>query len=198
MIRNLFYLLLLLAISCTSEQDQNQMSTARQVKSESISISNEALIERGKYLVTLMDCNTCHTPMKMSDQGPTPDMTKLLSGFPETRPLPDFSSEIIRQGILFYQPDLTSTAGPWGISFAANLTPHETGIGNWTFDQFSRAIRQGKHKGLENGRPLLPPMPWQSYQGIEEEDLRSIFTYLLSVPPIENKVPTHIPPTGTN
>ncbi|MCB9297006.1 MAG: hypothetical protein H6559_28375 [Lewinellaceae bacterium] len=45
---------------------------------------------------------------------------------------------------------------PWGVSYAANLTSDDTGIYLWTEAQFFRAIREGKYKGLEGSRPLLP------------------------------------------
>ena len=53
---------------------------------------------------------------------------------------------------------VTAWAGPWGVSYAANLTPDKrTGIGAWTADQFIKTMRTGKHLGV--GRPVLPPMP---------------------------------------
>ncbi len=45
-------------------------------------------IERGKYLVTIMACNDCHTPFKMGPKGPEPDMSRMLSGHPEQMKLP--------------------------------------------------------------------------------------------------------------
>lgn len=89
-------------------------------------------------------------------------------------------------------PDMTAAAGPWGISFAANLTPHETGIGNWTFDQFKTAMTQGKYKVMANGRPLLPAMPWFNYTEMKDEDLQAVFAYLKSLKPVENVVPSPV------
>ena len=45
-------------------------------------------VERGKYLVTIMVCNDCHTPFKMGPKGPEPDMSRMLSGHPEGMKLP--------------------------------------------------------------------------------------------------------------
>lgn len=73
---------------------------------------------------------------------------------------------------------MTAWTGPWGISYSANLTPDETGTGNWTEEQFIRAIREGKSKGLQNGRSLLPPMPWQTLRIMKDEELKAIFAYL--------------------
>ena len=55
-------------------------------------------------------------------------------------------------------------------------------------------MTQGKHKGMENGRHLLPPIPWESFQALTDEDLRSIFAYLKSIPPVDNIVPEPVPP----
>ena len=43
---------------------------------------------RGKYLVTVIDCGGCHTPLKMGPNGPEPDETRMLSGHPATIKLP--------------------------------------------------------------------------------------------------------------
>jgi hypothetical protein len=90
---------------------------------------------------------------------------------------------------------LTAWSGPWGISYAANLTPDtNTGLGIWTEEMFIRAIREGKHMGY--GRDLLPPMPWQYFSELTDEDLKAIFAYLRSIPPVQNRVPDPVPPGG--
>jgi len=129
----------------------------------------------------------------MTPNGPSPDPEKLLSGHPADLPLASFDKDLVKDWILF-NPHLTAIAGPWGVSFAANITADETGIGNWTEEQFFRAIRQGKYKGLEGGRPLLPPMPWQVYRVMTDDDLKAIFQYLKSTKPISNVVPAPIAP----
>jgi hypothetical protein len=90
--------------------------------------------------------------------------------------------------------DLTSFTGPWGRSFAANLTSDQTGIGNWTEAQFRKALTQGKFKGVDNSRPLLPPMPWQNFVNLKEDDLRAIFLFLKNTKPVNNVVPAPVPP----
>ena len=90
---------------------------------------------------------------------------------------------------------LTAWAGPWGVSFAANLTPDkETGIAEWSEDAFIRSMRTGKHQGQPNGRDILPPMPWEDIKVATEEDLKAIWAYLRSLPPIKNQVPFPVPP----
>jgi hypothetical protein len=158
-----------------------------------IDYSKEQLIARGKYLVNTSACNDCHSPKVITPLGLTLDTTRLLSGYPGTRPLPKVNKEALGSWLLFGQ-DLTSGVGPWGVSFAANITSDETGIGNWSEEQFLTAIRKGKYKGLEGSRDLLPPMPWQVYNGMTDTDLKAIFLYLKTTKPIRNLVPPPIAP----
>ena len=91
--------------------------------------------------------------------------------------------------------DMTAWVGPWGISFAANLTPDKaTGLGGWTEEMFIKTIRTGKHLGT--GRQILPPMPWPNYAQMSDDELKSMFAYLRSLPPVKNLVPQPIPPAG--
>jgi hypothetical protein len=154
-------------------------------------------VRRGQYLVTAMACNDCHTPFKMGPKGPEPDMTRMLSGQPadqKVSPPPRLNAEWMWAGT----GGMTAFAGPWGVSFAANLTPDkETGLGNWTEAMFVSAIRSGKHAGVENGRPILPPMPWNWFATLNDGDLKAMFAYLKTVKPIKNAVPSPIPPTST-
>lgn len=149
---------------------------------------------RGKYLVEIMGCNDCHSPKRMGAQGPEIIPELMLSGYPADRPMVDFTSPMIKEGFAQFYPDLTAAAGPWGITFAGNLTPHETGLGNWTEAQFKKALTEGKYKGLDNTRPLLPPMPWQNYINMTDQDIHAIFSYLQSIPAVDNTVPAVIAP----
>jgi hypothetical protein len=150
-------------------------------------------VERGRYLVSAMGCNDCHTPFKMGPNGPEPDMSRALTGHPE---------EIGKLGVFVFAPgpwgmaaSKTNTAfsGPWGNSYAANLTPDQnTGLGIWTEDMFLRAIRTGRHMGVS--RPINPPMPWAMFRNLTDDDLKSIFAYLRSLKPVTNHVPDYEPP----
>lgn len=165
--------------------DQNQP--------EKKALSEAEMIERGKYLITAGGCHDCHSPKVFGPQGPKIDETKILSGYPEGMKLAEFDPAVLEPGkyVLLTQ-DATAAVGPWGASFAANLTPdNETGIGTWQPDMFINALRTGKHLGA--GRPILPPMPWQMLGKLTDEDLRSMFAYLKSLPPIKNKVPEPVP-----
>ena len=152
------------------------------------------MIQRGKYLVTVIGCNDCHSPKIMTEHGPEPDPARMLSGYNASENLPPMDKNAGQNGWVLFNMNLTAAVGPWGTSYAANLTPDETGIGAWTFDNFKTAIQKGKYKGMEGSRDLLPPMPWQMYRNLKEEDLKSIFTYLKSIPKVNNQVPAPKPP----
>lgn len=126
--------------------------------------------------------------------GPVPDTSLLLSGHPASVPAPDVNRKEMEGKGLAVTNDLTAWVGPWGISYAANLTPDETGIGNWSEQQFIKAIREGKLKGMDGTRPLLPPMPWQEFGQMKDEELKAIFAYLKTIKPVNNVVPPAAPP----
>lgn len=150
-------------------------------------------VERGGYIVTTSGCNDCHTPLKMGPNGPAPDMDRMLSGHPETHVMPAPPALPPGPWEVVSSDTATAWAGPWGISFTANLTPDdETGLGKWTFDNFRDTIRTGRHLG--RGREILPPMPIPMYKHFTDEDLEAIFNYLKSIPAIRNKVPAPVAP----
>jgi hypothetical protein len=147
----------------------------------------QAMAERGRYLVSIAGCHDCHTPFKLGPNGPEPDMTRMLSGHPQDFAMPEAPPT---EGPWLWHGAATNTAfaGPWGVSYAFNLTPDEhTGIGIWTEDIFVKTIRSGRHWGVS--RPILPPMPWQVYRNMTDEDLRSVYAYLRTIPAVNNKVP---------
>ena len=147
--------------------------------------------ERGKYLVMAMGCNDCHTPWRPGPNGPAPDMSRMLSGHPADEVM---AEPTLHPGQWAGAPTNTAFKGPWGTSFTANLTPDETGLGSWTEDMFVRAIRDGRHMG--QARPLLPPMPWPMIRNLTDADLQSIYAYLRTIPPIQNRVPEPLPPAS--
>lgn len=157
-------------------------------------LSGKDYQQRGEYLVKSIGCMDCHSPKKMGEKGPEV-MTELhLSGYPSNRELPKIDTANLKNGWMLMNQDLTAAVGPWGVSFASNITSDDTGIGNWSLEQFKTALTKGKFKGLENGRDLLPPMPWQNFANLTNEDLRAIYTYLQSTKPVNNVVPNPIPP----
>lgn len=150
-------------------------------------------IERGQYLVNAIGCADCHTPLVMGPKGPERDLSRHLSGHPQELPLPPAPALPSGPWGFIGSATLTAWSGPWGTSFTANLTPdEETGLGSWTADQFVEAIRTKRHMG--RGRPILPPMPVEFYANLDDEDLRSIFAYLQTIPAVKNRVPQPLPP----
>ncbi len=181
-------LVLLLAI-CQQSTSQEKKAGAAQQKGA----GGQTPVERGKYFVTIMGCNDCHTPKAGADL----DTKRLLSGHPANEKLTPVPNGLLapdKWGALTNN-HLTAWVGPWGVSFAPNLTPDRaTGLGSWTPEMFIAALRTGKHRGDANGRAILPPMPWVMYKDMQESDLRAMFAYLQSLPPINNMAPTPLPP----
>ena len=199
MMKKLISLLSLFFVACIAiiqfgcNNVQTTQQTSEPAKKE---LSHADMVSRGKYLVTAGGCNDCHSPKLMTPQGPVPDTSKILSGHPASQPLLPIDKNALKPGNwILFGPDLTMTVGPWGISYSANLTPDTaTGLGAWSEDVFIKTLRTGKHLGQEGGRQILPPMPWQDFAQLDDEDLKSIFTYLQSLPAISNKVPAPVAP----
>jgi hypothetical protein len=156
-----------------------------------------AQLELGRHLVTLGGCNDCHSPKTFSAAGPQPDLTRELSGAPGDAKLPEIPTGVLgpdKWGALCTN-DLTTWAGPWGVSYGINLTPdQDTGTGSWTEQMFIQAMRTGKHLGAPSGRPILPPMPWYAIATLSDNELKAIWAYLHSLKPIHNAVPDPVPP----
>ena len=152
--RNTFLIISLIAVSitfavigCTSNaSDKNNKSTK---------IDTVQQIVKGEYLVTIAGCDDCHSPKRMGAHGPEIVPELRFSGYPSSRPFQKPDSNAIKQGWVLMGADLTSAVGPWGMSFAANISSDNTGIGAWKEGQFITALRKGKFKGLETGRNLF-------------------------------------------
>lgn len=150
----------------------------------------QSRIDRGRYLTIIAGCNDCHTP-KLNAQM-EPDMSRQFSGRPATTMAP---AKPVNPGEIAASPDLTAWYGPWGVSYAANLTPDPvTGIGKrYNEASFIKTLRTGKKP---EGEPLLPPMPWPMIGQMTDEDLKSVYAYLGSIKPVSNNVKTAAPPPG--
>jgi hypothetical protein len=152
-------------------------------------VTDENLVRKGEYLITIAGCNDCHSPKILGPQGPEIDSSLMLSGYPSSRPMPEWPMEVIAKGQVVVNFDLTAAMGLWGMSFAPNITSDQTGIGSWTEQQFTNALIHGKLKGLDGARTLLPPMPWQNFKNMKQEDVKAIFVYLKSIKPVRNVAP---------
>src|SRR5207249_10927311 len=143
-------------------------------------------VERGKYLVSITGCHDCHSPKK--DAAGHVDETRPLSGRPATTPAPSTTAGEIHTAL-----DLTAWTGPWGTTYASNLTPDTTtGLLARRYDEasFVAVFRTGKKP---NGVGILPPMPYAMYANMTDVDLTSIWAYLQTIKPVCNKHPANVP-----
>ena len=185
------------AIYCTgcSENKPAESTPASTAEVEKPNFGGyETQIRWGQHLVTIGGCNDCHTPKKMTPMGPVDDSALLLSGHPEKLPAPDVDRKQMESKGLVVTSDFTAWIGPWGITYSANLTPDETGTGNWKEDQFLYAIKNNISKGLAGSRPLMPPMSMMPVKHMTVEELKAIFAYLRTIKPIKNSSVQPTPP----
>jgi mono/diheme cytochrome c family protein len=192
--RCLFVPVVMFLAACTQPPPGPAAPAAETTTASTAAAPAQSPVDRGRYLVTLGGCNDCHSPKNFTAAGPEPDMARALSGHPAAEKLPAVPKDVIapdKWGMVGNN-NFTAFVGPWGISYARNLTPDQaTGLGSWTEDMFIKTIRDGKHQG--EGRPLLPPMPWQMYRNMTDEDLKAVFAYLRTLKPINNPVPDPVP-----
>lgn len=124
-----------------------------------------ASLARGQYLVTVMGCGDCHTPGTLYG---APDAKRAFAG-----------SEL-------------GWKGPWGTSFARNLTPDlDTGLGYWSEDELVKFLKTGNKA---DGKQALPPMPWPNTAQLTDADVHAVAAYLMSLPKVSHKVPDALPP----
>ncbi len=144
-------------------------------------------VERGKYLVDAVGaCSHCHTPRAGADY----NMDMYLAGHPADEPHPQYNFSMMQQNIfLLVSPKLSVFSGPFGTSFATNLTPDkETGLGEWTEKMFIDSMRTGHHQGNKENRKIFPPMPTKHYALMSDADLKAIWAYLKTIKPVKNDV----------
>ena len=177
----IFSTVLFFQLSCTGEDEIKPKTQAE-------------MIALGKYIVHTSGCDDCHTPKMFTEKGPVFDTTKLLSGHQQGEILPLLDLKALGQNQWAATTmGLTAWVGPWGISYASNITPDKaTGIGTLSEEMFIKIMREGKYMGV--GRPILPPMPWEVYGKKTNEDLKAIYAYLMSIKPIHNEVPQPVSP----
>lgn len=168
-----------------------QQQSAEKTATAEANLAKEEQVKRGEYLINFAMCDDCHTPKIMTPHGPQMDMSRRFAGHPAEEPFDTAGMKdlVSKRFVAVFSPGLTAAIGPWGVSYAANLTPDDTGTGNWTEAQFVKAIREGKSKGMDGARPLLPPMPWEVVRNMSDEDLKAVFAYLRTVTPVKNVVP---------
>ena len=143
---------------CNSASNNATSSDSSSSSTMSMNGGYASQAEWGRHLMATGGCGDCHTPKKMTAQGPVDDSSLLFSGHPSQLPAPSLTASSIETR-LAATADLTAWVGPWGHSYAANLTPDSTGLATWTEEQFITCLSKGLFKGIEGSRPLMPPMP---------------------------------------
>lgn len=192
-------LIVLIIAACNNEPAKEEIANKTNETAVASTFGGfESQAKWGEHLVLVSGCNDCHTPKKMGPNGPEPDMSLMLSGHPAQMPPPPIDQkEAAKKGLAVTQT-LTAWVGAWGITYAVNLTPDSTGLGSWKEDQFIKALREGKWMGLDNTRPIMPPMPWEAFKNFSDDEIKAIFAYLKSIPAVHNIVPQAVlapPPT---
>ncbi|MBD3629003.1 c-type cytochrome [Cyclobacterium sp.] len=122
----------------------------------------EDAVAYGKYLTTASACADCHTQFENGA----------------------YTGEPLAGGRSFLFPD-------GSILTSANLTPHETGLKNWSRAQFIERFKMfelPENIGKLNPGEMQTIMPWAMYAGMSREDLGAIYDYLQSLEPVENTV----------
>ncbi len=188
---------LICACNSKSSTDMPDKSAARKTEATVQYGGFPNQVEWGKHLVAMGGCSDCHTPKSMTGAGLMPDTSMFLAGHPANVPPPDVDRKELEKKGLALTNDLTTWVGPWGISYSANLTPSESGIGNWNEGEFLNVFKNGKFNGLQASRNLLPPMDGVA-QGLRhaasDNELKAMFAYLKTLKPVNNAVPTPVPP----
>lgn len=147
-----------------------------------------AAVDKGAYLVRLARCGLCHTPRP---SGGTWRQRRLDMEFGGGR---RFST------IPFYDeldPDpVAPRAGPpppnESVVTSPNLTADPSGIAFYDADIFIQTLRTGRVAGI---RPLSNAMPWRRLGTMTDDDLRAVFAFLRSVPPVRHRVNNADAPT---
>lgn len=141
------------------------INTIPQKASPSPRPNTDDLLALGKYLTTSAACMECHTK---AEKGQKIEGMEFAGGF-EFK-IPGF-----------------------GLLISPNITPDkETGIGTWTKEAFIARFKTYRDSTYHS--PKVPKgefqsiMPWTMYAGMKEQDLGAIYTYLMSLKPIKNKI----------
>ena len=109
-------------------------------------------VKYGEYLANIGHCMECHTPRNAKGM--------LLH------------DKLGAGGMVF--------KGPWGESVSRNLTPHATGLKDWSDAQIAKAIREDLDR---SGQHYKPPMGYDFYKTINDADMSALIAYLRSLKP---------------
>lgn len=175
--------IVLLASGCAADDVASPLSEYKEVAATTILSAPDArpgsfapgsrdTVLRGKYMVELLGCGSCHTDGALVGD---PNPQRALAG-----------SNV---GIAFSNP--LGDRRP-GIVYPSNLTPDvKTGLGAWTDEQIVAAVRAGQGR---HGTRRISVMPWQGYAKLSPEDAKAIVAYLRSIPAVSHQVPDEVEP----
>jgi hypothetical protein len=139
---------------------------------ETIEVNPERLA-RGDYLFNaVLGCPVCHSERDYSKFGGPP-----VAPFGGGRVCAETGKPL---------PGLAESGGLPGTICFRNITPHETGISDWTDGEVLRAVREGIGK---DDQALFPIMPYFIYRNLSDEDARSAVAYVRSLEPIDHSLP---------
>lgn len=130
--------------------------------------SKSNIVEYGQYITVSASCYDCHTKQEKGK----------------------FIGEDYAGGMEFKLPTGDIVRTP-------NITPHESGIGNWSEKMFVNKFKMYAdsgyvHQTVQPGE-YQSPMPWTMYGGMKEEDIKAIYAYLRTVKPVDNFVEKFTP-----
>ena len=132
---------------------------------------DDPVVQRGRYLVSLLGCASCHTDGALIG---APEEARALAGS--------------RVGIAISDPMRVRYPA---VVYPPNLTPHpKAGIGAWSEEEIAELLRGGMDR---HGGRALPVMPWQSYARLAEDDAMAIAHYLKNLAPNPHQAPGAVP-----
>ena len=144
---------------CQAEADHGREDASAKAQPASGG-GRAAQLERGRYLVEIMDCTGCHTPGALIGQ---PKMERALAG----------------GDIGFEAPGL-------GVVYPPNLPPHPPAdLRGLSEAEIAKAVRTGERP---DGRVLVPVMPWKAYSHLTDQDAMAVAAYLKSLQPVGTPV----------
>jgi mono/diheme cytochrome c family protein len=117
---------------------------------------NSDPVARGRYLATVARCEFCHTPK-------------------DPQSMEGFAGREFSGGMPFFLNGRTM--------YTMNLTPHESGLGNWTKEQFIQLFKS------RAARVEVPPtantlMNWNAFAAMTDEDLGALYEFFMTLPPV--------------
>lgn len=119
------------------------------------------IVRYGEYLARIARCEFCHTPRDPQS----------LDGFPDRH---------FAGGMPFF-------LGKQNVKYSKNLTPHETGLGPWSEEQFIARFRQ--HATPAVVEPLANTlMNWNAFAGMTDTDLQALYRYFRTLKPVALKL----------